>query len=362
MSSQVLVTGGLGLVGSETVKRLVADGHRVVATDLDTPANRRKARKLPAAVEIRWADLTDNAQVERLVSEVAPRAIIHLAAVIPPAIYRNPTVARRVNVDATAMLIRAAEMSPSRPRFVQASSNAVWGTRNPHYFSELVSADHPTRPTDLYGQHKLEAEEHVRSSALDWVILRLGGVISVDPKAMPFDNDALFFQSCLPTDGRVHMADVRDVATAFARATTVDVVGEILLIGGDDSHKLRQGEVGPTLAAARGMIDVLPPGRSGDPTSEDDWFITEWMDTTSAQAALNFQHHSWGDMVDEMRKSASRTHHLMRLMSPLARAFVRRTSAYYKSPAKYADPWGAIHRTLGDPKPDHVAITQSACP
>jgi D-erythronate 2-dehydrogenase len=63
-----------------------------------------------------------------------------------------------------------------------------------------------------------------------------------------------------------------------------------------------------------------------------------------------------------MRKSASRTHHLMRLMSPLARAFVRRASAYYKSPAKYADPWGAIHRTLGDPKPDHVAITQSACP
>ena len=58
MSATVLVTGALGLVGSETVKRLVADGRHVVASDLDTPANRKKSRKLPAGADIRWADLT----------------------------------------------------------------------------------------------------------------------------------------------------------------------------------------------------------------------------------------------------------------------------------------------------------------
>ena len=44
MSETVLVTGGFGLVGSATVKRLAADGRRVVAADLGTPAQRKAAK------------------------------------------------------------------------------------------------------------------------------------------------------------------------------------------------------------------------------------------------------------------------------------------------------------------------------
>src|ERR1700742_2463796 len=102
MSGTVLVTGGFGLVGSATVRRLTELGRHVVATDLDAPVNRNAAAKLPSGAEARWADLTDRTQAERLVAEVAPEAIIHLAAIIPPPIYRNPSLARRVNVDATA--------------------------------------------------------------------------------------------------------------------------------------------------------------------------------------------------------------------------------------------------------------------
>ncbi len=148
---------------------------------------------------------------------------------------------------------------------------------------------------------------------------------------MPFNNDALFFQSCLPSDGRVHMVDVRDVATAFARAITAHVVGETLLIGGDDSHKLKQGDVGPALAAARGMTDVPPRSLRGNPDSDAVWFVTEWMDTTRAQEALGFQHHSWPHMIREMRRQAGRKRYVMRLFAPLARAFVKRQGAYHKS-------------------------------
>lgn len=349
MSERVLVTGGFGLVGSATVKRLAADGRRVVVADLDTPANRKKAKKLPAGVEVRWADLTDTAEVERLLADVAPATIIHLAAVIPPPIYRNAKLARKVNVGATAALVRAAEAQPTPPRFVQASSNAVYGSRNPHRHDGPVTAETPPRAVDLYGGTKLEAEELVRASSLPWVVLRLGGVLSVDPKAMPFSADALFFESCLPTDGRMHSVDVRDVATAFANATTADVVGEILLIAGDDSHKVRQGEVGPTLAAARGMAGALPPGRPGNPDSEDDWFVTDWMDPTRAQEALSFQHYSWDDMIAEMRARTGWKRYLMRLLVPLARLYVKRQSAYRDQPGQYADPWGAIRARLGEP-------------
>ena len=71
MTGTVLVTGGFGLVGSETVKRLTADGRQVVVADLDTRANRKKAERCPRASS-RWADLTMRA-VERLVSRCRPR-------------------------------------------------------------------------------------------------------------------------------------------------------------------------------------------------------------------------------------------------------------------------------------------------
>ncbi len=352
MPEKVLVTGGFGLVGSQTVRRLLDAGHHVVVTDLGTPAQRKAAATLPANAEAHWADLTDQGQVDSLLAEVSPAAIVHLAAAIPPAVYRNPALGRRVNVDATAALLRAAQSSPRPPRFVLASSNAVYGSRNPHRHAERLRADSPLRASDLYGAHKVEAENLVRASTLEWVILRLGGVISVDPGAMPFTGDALYFESALPTDGRIHTVDVRDVAAAFTAATTAEVVGETLLIAGDESHLHRQKEVGMAMAAARGLSNVLPPGRPGDPESDENWFVTDWLDAAPAQQALSFQRHSWPDMLAEMRAAAGWQRHLMFLIAPIARRFLRRQAAYRDAPGRYADPWSAIRSRLGDPRPD----------
>ena len=352
MAGSVLVTGGFGLVGKATVKRLAADGRRVVAADLDTPANRKAAKKLPTGVEYRWADLTDPEQVQRLIAEVSPAAIIHLAAIIAPPIYRNAGLARRINVDATETLVRAAEAQPTLPRFVHASSNAVFGARNPHRTTPPLRADDPMRPCDTYSGQKAEAEDIVRSSTLDWVVLRFGGVLSTDLFAFPFSADAIFFESALPSDGRLHSVDVRDVAWACAAATTADVAGEILLIAGDDSHHLRQGDVAPALAAALGIPGGLPPGRPGNPQSDDDWFVTDWMDTGRAQEALQFQHYSWEEMQAEMRANVGWIRYLLRPLAPLVRAIMKRRSAYWRAPGQYADPWGAIRARLGEPAAD----------
>ncbi len=352
MSGTVLVTGGFGLVGSATVRRFTELGRRVVVADLDTAANRKAADELPAGVKVQWVDLTDADHTARVIAEVAPAAIIHLAAMIPPAIYRNRPLARRVNVDATATLVGIAEAQSTPPRFVHASSNAVFGARNPYRATGPVTAEMPMRHSDLYSTHKAEADAIVRDSSLEWVVLRLGGVLSVDPKAMSLSLDALYFDSALPTDGRLHTVDVRDVAWAFAAATTADVAHEILLIAGDDSHRLLQGDVGPALAATRGLKNGMPSGRRGNPNSDDDWFLTDWMDTTRAQAALGFQHRSWPDMLDGAARHAGTSKYLLRIAAPLVRAILKRRSAYWKQPGQYADPWGAIRRKIGDPSPD----------
>ena len=49
------------------------------------------------------------------------------------------------------------------------------------------------------------------------------------------------------------------------------------------------------------FLGALPPGRPGDPDNDDGWFVTDWMDTTRAQEALEFQHYSWPDVLAELQ-------------------------------------------------------------
>lgn len=354
MPDAVLVTGAFGLVGSTTVQRLRDDGRHVVATDLDTPANREAAAKLTEGrgrVDVRYCDLTDDTAVEALLRELQPAAIIHLAAVIPPMIYANPGIARKVNVGATASLLRAATTLARPPRFVQASSIAVYGARNPHKITDVLTAETPVNPSDIYGAHKVEAEALVRDSSLDWVILRLGGVLPVDVSfAMKWDF--VYFEALLPADGRIQTVDVRDVARAFVAATTADAVGETLLIGGDDTHRLRQGDIAPASAAAMGLVRGIPVGRKGDPSSDADWFATDWVDTTRSQEKLGFQHHSWPSMLQEFAEGAGWKRPVLRLIAPLARLYLTRSGPYHGVPSGYADPWGAIRKKWGAPEPE----------
>ena len=255
----------------------------------------------PERCTIRWVDLTDPNAVVALLDEVQPAAVVvHLAAVIPPLCYSRPGVARAVNVDATRHLIDACATPRTFPRFVQASSVAVHGSRNPHTHADLLGEDTPVAPSDLYGAHKAEAETLVRSSALDWVVLRLGGVLTVD-RAAGWDADLAYLGAALPSDGRIQTIDVRDVAAAMAAATTADVVGRTLMIGGDDTHRVRQHELAAVMTAATGLDGGIPEGLPGDPADDGAWFTTDWMDTAPAQEALDFQQHSLPAMVAEAR-------------------------------------------------------------
>lgn len=351
MPDAVLVTGAFGLVGTATVRHLARLGRRVVATDLDTPANRKAAAAVPAGVAVRWADLTDSRAASELLCTVQPTAVIHLAAIIPPLCYAQPGPARRVNVDAAANLAKAAAAQSIPPRFIQASSIAVYGPRNPHRHTDVLTAQTPVRPYDLYGAHKLEAEDIVRSTGLDWVILRLGGVLTVDIR-MDADPNLIYFEGVLPADGRLQTVDVRDVAHAFAAATNAEVVGQTLLIGGDRTHHLLQGEIGSATAAAMGLVGALPPGHKGDPNDDDAWFATDWMDTATAQELLGHQHHSWPQMLAETADKAGWKRYPLRLVAPLVREYLKRQSPYRRQPVRYANPWEAVRLKWGAPEAD----------
>lgn len=354
MAHTILVTGAFGLVGTATVRALAESGARVVATDVDTPANRRAADKMQDGnVQIRWVDLTDHSSAQALVDQTTPSTIIHLAAIIPPFCYRHRELARWVNVDASAALIRAAESRPRPPRFLQASSVTVYGARNPHRSNELLTADTPPQPSDNYGSHKVTVESLLARTDLDWLVLRLGGVAYAEPR-FNIDRELLYFERLLPTDNRIQTVDVRDVAAAFVAAASVTATQEVLLIGGDDSHRQRQGDLIPAFTSALGLRGALPSGLQGDPGDEGAWFASDWMDCQRAQDLLKFQRHTWPDMMAELADRVGWKRHPLRLATPFVRQYFRRSAADSGTSRIYANPWREIELRWGDTTPDVV--------
>src|SRR5439155_17280155 len=180
-------------------------------------------------------------------------------------------------------------LSGSDTRFVLASSLAVFGSRNGAKELGLVGAQTPTNPRDNYGSHKVRAEAIVRASGLDWAILRLGGVIAPDLFART-DRTALFLQGIIPANNRIHSVWVEDAALAFANAVRADCSGRTLMIGGDDSHRLRQDDFNGYMLSMAGMgAPRSYGGRAGNPDDDTAWFITDWMDTAEAVYVLELQ-------------------------------------------------------------------------
>ncbi|QEH37398.1 UDP-glucose 4-epimerase [Aquisphaera giovannonii] len=151
---RLIVTGGAGFIGSNLVDRLLADGSDVVVVDNFDPFYDRaaKERNLAAALanprcRLVEMDIRDAEGTDRLVADVRPDAIVHLAARagVRPSI-EAPALYADVNVLATVRWLEAACRIEPRPRFVYASSSSVYGDRPDAPFRETDPVDHPVSP------------------------------------------------------------------------------------------------------------------------------------------------------------------------------------------------------------------------
>lgn len=144
MNLQIAVVGATGFVGSHLVPHLVGAGHRVIAVSRDG----RRLDGWSEAVEARAADVTAGGLDEAL---AGADAVVHLVA-IP-----RESAGRRfdaVNARGTERVVEAAERAGVR-RFVHLSAMGVIDDRKLAFLHS-----------------KWRGEQAVRSSALEWVVIR----------------------------------------------------------------------------------------------------------------------------------------------------------------------------------------------
>ena len=363
----VLVTGAMGLLGRQVVEVLLGRGTPVVALDVRTSATESAAvslsRQASGSGDLRsaWVDLLDPEAVRQLVEQCLPVAIIHLAAVVSPACYRNPSAARKVNVEGTRHLVAAAVRHVPASALILTSSSAVHGSRNPYRNLGRVTPATPVNPIDCYGEQKAAAEELVITSGLQHVILRMGGIMSPD-QMTAIRTDLMMMARITPRDNRVHMVDARDAATACINAAdrTDTVSGSTFVIGGDESHVLTHTAVQEDCYAAIGLGRIGPSiNRPGNPDDDTAWGLTDWFDTTESQRALEYQNHRWDQTVEWIAESLGRKRQAARLIGPIARPALRAHAARQHrrdGVRQFADPWTVVRRRYGpealaSPKP-----------
>jgi len=282
---RVLLTGAFGNIGAATLRELLAAGHAVRCFDLASPATRKAARAFAGRCEFYWGDITRASDVARAAAE--QDCVIHDAALIPPKSERLPELTQRVNVDGTRNVVAACEAQLNRPRLIFASSISVFGPSSPDR-PPPRRADEPMVASDHYSRSKIAAEQIIRASTLDWIIVRFGAT-PPEVTSLSAERDLEQFFRTDP-DNRVEYLHPRDAARAQANAVKCDeAVHKVLLIGGGERCRIRLRDLNDAYFEASG-IGTFPESAFGKEP-----FYTDWMDTEESQRLLHYQQHSWED-------------------------------------------------------------------
>lgn len=148
--NRILVTGAAGQLG----RSLQLDNAQLLLTS-------RTLKNLSNLEE--QLDITDPVNVKKIIHYFKPDIVLHLAAMTHvDRCETEPDEAYKINVQGTENLLNC-----FKGKFIFLSTDYVFNGHNGPYH-ELAA----TEPINIYGKTKLAAEELVRETCTDWVILR----------------------------------------------------------------------------------------------------------------------------------------------------------------------------------------------
>jgi len=195
----VLVAGGTGFIGSHIVRRLAADGHRVIAMSRSPD---RARDRLPEGVELRRGDTTD---ASTLGPALAGVEVVVATVQFPNHPVENPRRGYtyvKVDGEGTVRLVDAARRAGVR-RFI--------------YLSGAGTREGQTKPWFIA---KLMAEKAVRESGIPYTVFRPSWVYGPEDRSL---NKFATFARVLPFvpvigsgRTRVQPLHVDDLAAAVA--------------------------------------------------------------------------------------------------------------------------------------------------
>lgn len=173
----ILITGGMGAIGSFVTRMLVGMGMEPISY------SRHKDTVLISDIEkkvvIVQGDILDLEKLIKTIKTYSVEKIIHTAALLGVASTSNPAMAIRVNTEGTATVLEAA-LKGNVTRIVYASAKGVYSEAKGEYGHptyKLINEDYPAENNmGFYGVTKLFGEKvgfvYQQQYGIDFVVLR----------------------------------------------------------------------------------------------------------------------------------------------------------------------------------------------
>ena len=191
----VLVTGGAGYIGSHAVKRLLAEGERVVVLDNLVLGHIEAIQALETIAQGRLTfvrgDIGDRQLLSQLFANNTIDAVMHFAALAQVGeSVEHPLIYYRNNAACALTLIEAA-LCAGVERFIFSSTCATYGEPDQEHIPICETC--PQSPINPYGRSKLHVE-HMLFDAADalekegqpfaFAALRYFNVAGADPEGL----------------------------------------------------------------------------------------------------------------------------------------------------------------------------------
>ena len=182
----ILVTGGLGLIGHNVVKRLQDQGHIVSIVDIETNYGiipqaeldyliQERLKKITDIGGLYPCDICDPTRLESAFNIEQPEIVIHMASFPRQKVVNaNPAWGSRVMSEGLINLLELSDKYDVR-KFIYISSSMVYGD-----FTDAVTEDAVCCPQGQYGIMKLAGEwlvkDYARRTNLSYTIIRPSAV------------------------------------------------------------------------------------------------------------------------------------------------------------------------------------------
>ncbi|MEW5957233.1 MAG: GDP-mannose 4,6-dehydratase, partial [Chloroflexota bacterium] len=248
---RVLVTGITGFAGGHLAQILLDRGDEVFGVARDEGSG--LAHLTHEIVPI-IADLQDSQVIEKLLSDIQPEAIYHLAgqAFVPTA-WENPWSTLENNIRPQLYILQAMVKQKSKARLLIVASNQVYGHVSPDQLP--VHEDTPLRPDNPYGVSKVAQDvlglQYHLSHGLD--VLRARAFNHIGPRQNPVFVAASFAKQIAEIevglqepviqvgnlDAERDFTDVIDVMRAYALLVDYGDPGEAYNVGTGRAYSIR---------------------------------------------------------------------------------------------------------------------------
>jgi UDP-glucose 4-epimerase len=151
---KLLITGGLGFVGSHLVDSLVKKNHKIMILT-KTLSKKKNIKKSAKKVQIEKIDLTNFQQLGKIIEKFKPDVIIHLAGNASHSkSFENPLKDIDSNAKTTLFMLEKIRKLNTQCKFILGSTFIVIGKPK----KLPVNENTPCNPTTIYGTNRLSSE------------------------------------------------------------------------------------------------------------------------------------------------------------------------------------------------------------